>query len=400
MNREDADGTLRLGRARARARRPHRRTSRSACTRSTRWARCSCSPGISPAATKLERSTRSRDEAGLEVDVARGYGHLAWAALRNREYATVDAALAAGLDYCAEPQPRPVAALPAGLPVALAARSGPVDRGGRDGVGRPGRPAHLVDPPHPRAASCSGSSARGAAIRGCGGRARRGARLCAAVSEELQRIGPVAAARAEVAWLRGDRDGVARGDRGRARARARARRADGSSASSRCGAGARASRRAARRDVAEPYARQLAGDWGARRRRWAAVGRPYEAALALADGDDGRPAPRAGTAARARRRARRRRSSRAACVRAARAGCAAARGARRATTRRTSRRARSRCWRWSSRGCATRRSPIGSFVSAKTVDHHVGAILRKLGVHTRGEAGAAARRLGLAPDDD
>jgi DNA-binding NarL/FixJ family response regulator len=39
------------------------------------------------------------------------------------------------------------------------------------------------------------------------------------------------------------------------------------------------------------------------------------------------------------------------------------------------------------------------FVSAKTVDHHVGAILRKLGVHTRGEAGAAARRLGLALDD-
>ena len=41
-----------------------------------------------------------------------------------------------------------------------------------------------------------------------------------------------------------------------------------------------------------------------------------------------------------------------------------------------------------------------AFLSAKTVDHHVGAILRKLGVHTRGEAGAAARRLGLAPDDD
>jgi DNA-binding NarL/FixJ family response regulator len=40
------------------------------------------------------------------------------------------------------------------------------------------------------------------------------------------------------------------------------------------------------------------------------------------------------------------------------------------------------------------------FVSAKTVDHHVAAILRKLGVHTRGEAGAAARRLGFAPDDD
>ena len=35
------------------------------------------------------------------------------------------------------------------------------------------------------------------------------------------------------------------------------------------------------------------------------------------------------------------------------------------------------------------------FLSPKTVDHHVGAILRKLGVHTRGEAGAAARRLGV-----
>ena len=34
-------------------------------------------------------------------------------------------------------------------------------------------------------------------------------------------------------------------------------------------------------------------------------------------------------------------------------------------------------------------------VSEKTVDHHVSAILRKLAVHTRGEAGAEAARLGL-----
>ena len=34
-------------------------------------------------------------------------------------------------------------------------------------------------------------------------------------------------------------------------------------------------------------------------------------------------------------------------------------------------------------------------VSQKTVDHHVSAILRKLGVRTRGEAGAQAGRLGL-----
>jgi DNA-binding NarL/FixJ family response regulator len=34
-------------------------------------------------------------------------------------------------------------------------------------------------------------------------------------------------------------------------------------------------------------------------------------------------------------------------------------------------------------------------VSEKTVDHHVSAILRKLGVRTRGQAGLAASQLGL-----
>ena len=36
-------------------------------------------------------------------------------------------------------------------------------------------------------------------------------------------------------------------------------------------------------------------------------------------------------------------------------------------------------------------------LSQKTVDHHVSAILRKLGVNSRGQAGAAAGRLGLSP---
>ena len=46
------------------------------------------------------------------------------------------------------------------------------------------------------------------------------------------------------------------------------------------------------------------------------------------------------------------------------------------------------------------RAPMRLFVSEKTVDHHVSAILGKLEVKSRGEAAAAANRLRLLENAD
>ena len=152
-------------------------------------------------------------------------------------------------------------------------------------------------------------------------------------------------------------------------------------------------------DVPEPYAAQLAGDWERAATQWAAIGRPYEEALALADGD--------GTA---RRRAldqlHELGARPAAALVARRLRARGARGLRRGPRRTTRENPANLTPRevevlgLVEQGLRNKQIAERLFVSAKTVDHHVGAILRKLGVDTRGEAGAAARRLGLAPDDD
>ena len=140
------------------------------------------------------------------MDVARAYGNLAWAALRNREYAVVDAALAAGLEYCTEPN----------LDLWRLYLQGFQSRSQLD----QGKWTEAAE-----TASVVLGDARTSSIpRILAGvslglvRARRGdprsadaldaALALAEVSEELQRMEAVAAARAEVAWLRGDRAGV------------------------------------------------------------------------------------------------------------------------------------------------------------------------------------------------
>jgi DNA-binding NarL/FixJ family response regulator len=151
--------------------------------------------------------------------------------------------------------------------------------------------------------------------------------------------------------------------------------------------------------VAPPCAAELAGDGDRAAELWAGLGCPYEAALALAAaGDDD--------------------GVRRAYDELQRLGAKPAAAI-------VGRRLRERGVRGLPRGprATTRENPAGLtarevevlelvgeglrnadiaarlFLSEKTVGHHVSAILRKLGVRTRGEASAEAQRLGIAAQD-
>jgi DNA-binding CsgD family transcriptional regulator len=345
---------------------------------------------------KLASSIALAREADLGEDVARGYVHLAWTGLRNRDHLVADAALAAGLQYCGAPR----------LDLwrlylqSLQARS-QLDQG---------RWTEAAD-----TASVVLGDARTSSIPRINAgvvlalvRARRGdpgsadvlgrARALSELADQLQYVEAVAAAGAEVAWLSGDRQGALQATE------AAYALATELGASGVVGELALWRRRAGLAEelagpVAEPYAVQLAGDWRAAAEQWTAIGRPYEAALALADGDG-----------EARRRALDRLhelgAGPAAAIVARRLRARGARGLRRGPRRTTRDNPANLTPRevevlaLVEQGLRNKQIAERLFVSAKTVDHHVAAILRKLGVHTRGEAGAAARRLGFAPDDD
>ena len=214
---------------------------------------------------------------------------------------------------------------------------------------------------------------------------------------ELLRLGPVATARAETAWLTGDRAGVAAATEETLELALECNTWGfvGELACWRLRAGIEPDPAWV---VPEPWSLELAGRPADAAAYWSERGAPYEAAIALAQSDDepslrrahdalrelGVPAATAIVARRLRERGVRGLS---------RGPRQSTRGNRAQVTAREL-----DVLRLLADGLRNAEIAERLFLSPRTVDYHVSSLLRKLGARTRGEAVAAARRLNLLED--
>jgi DNA-binding CsgD family transcriptional regulator/tetratricopeptide (TPR) repeat protein len=345
-------------------------------------------------AQALERALDLALEAGLDEHAGRALVASFWWLPRGRRYVDADSSLDRALELCTE----------RGLELwrlfAFAFRSRlELDRGDW-GDATDSASVVLRDPrsaPVPRVVALS--------VAGLV-RARRGdpeawplldeAWALAEPSGELQRVEPAAAARAEAAWLEGRSDAVIETTEA-ALALAVRRRAPWIAGELACWRRRAGVHEELPLEVPDPWAAELEGDLRRAAAGWAELDAPYEAALALVGSDSEELLLRTLDE-----------------LQALGAPPAAAIVARRL---------RDQGVRGLPRGPrpSTRENPAGLtarevevlallaeglrnaeiaerlFLSERTVDHHVSAVLRKLSVSTRAQAGAEAVRLGLVP---
>ena len=345
-----------------------------------------------PGAADLERAFELAMEAGLDEHAGRALIGSFWWSPRGRDYADVDRRIDRAVELCTE----------RGLELwrlfSFACRSRvQLDRGSwveaAEAAGVVLRDPRSAPVPRVLALSVAGLV-----------RARRGdpevwplldeAWALAEPTGELQRVEPAAAARAEAAWLEGRPDAVAAAT-DTALELALRRRAPWIVGELACWRRRAGVREELSLDVPDPWAAELSGDFRRAAECWLALDAPYDAALALAGGG------REDVLLRAADELRKLDARPAAAI--------------------VDRRLRKRGIRGLPRGPrpSTAENPAGLtvremevlalvteglrnseiaerlVVSRRTVDHHVSAILRKLSVRTRSQAGVEALRLGL-----
>ena len=342
----------------------------------------------------LERSLQLALASDMHDHAARAYANLAWQAVIDRDYARAGRYLDDGLGYAMHRDldswtfymlgVRARRYLEQGRWQEAAADAGAVLEASRAALLRI-NPLLVLGLVRVRRGDPGGDELLGEA------------RALAMPTGEVMRIGPLAAACAEAAWLKGLDDRCL--EEARVGYALASRHRDPALIAQlgywlwRAGGTPEASFRTA---TGTSFERQIRGDWQAAAEQWRQLGCPYEEALALAEGDSfsrlrslaildelgARPAA-----------ALVRRGLRADGVRQI------PRGARPATKRNpaglTAR--ETEILRLLVDGLSNRRIAERLCISAKTVDHHVSAVLGKLGVQSREQAATRAIEGGLLP---
>jgi DNA-binding CsgD family transcriptional regulator/tetratricopeptide (TPR) repeat protein len=336
----------------------------------------------------LEWSLELALAGGFQEHVARAYMSMAAMAVSRREYDQASRCLSAGLTYCEARDLDSLGLYMLAYRVRLRFEQGDWHEAGKDAEA-------VLRNPH------ATSVTRIPTLRILGHlRIRRGDPDASSPLEEVrtlggdgrkpQRVGTLAAICAEAAWLDDDRAGVIR-EAQPAYEMVRERRdprMKGELATWLWRAGALEEHPT---DIAQPYALEIAGDWRAAARLWNELGCRYEEASVLAlygRESEQREAlilfDQLGAAPAAQALRRRMRATGIPCV---------PRGSRSSTRRSPLGLTRRETQILALVSDGMRNSAIAKrlFLSTKTVDRHVSAILMKLGVQSRGEAAAKVR---------